>query len=72
MSKYQINVKDIDLGSDDTEIFEGSTPEEAAFRAGFSMGAYFAFQIPPTMQPFVGDAMIDAQGLLKNVIVTEA
>lgn len=70
MTKYQINVKDSELGSDDTEIFEGSTPEEAAFRAGFSMGAYFAFAIPTTMQPFVGDSMIEEQGNLKNVIVT--
>lgn len=70
MTKYSINVKDIELGSDDTEIFEGSTPEEAAFRAGFSMGAYFAFMIPPTVQPFVGDSMIEEQGSLKNVIVT--
>lgn len=70
MSKYSINVQDIELGSDDTEIFEGSTPEEAAFRAGFSMGAYFVLMIPPAVQEFIGDEVLDAQALKKNVTVT--
>lgn len=70
MSKFQIDVQDIVLGSYDAELFEGDTAEEAAFRAGFSMGAYYAFMIPPLLHPLIGDDEIDEQGRNKVVKVT--
>jgi len=71
MSRFSITVQDASLGSSDTEVFEGRTAEEAAFRAGFSMGAYFAFMIPAEFQDSVGDLAIEAEGSKKDVTVSE-
>jgi len=71
MSRFEINVVDPKLGSDDTEIFEASNEVEAAFRAGFSMGAYFALMIPPMLQDEVGDPIIEAQANNKVINIKQ-
>ena len=69
MAKFEITVEHMDLDTTDTEVFEGASSEEAAFRAGFSLGAYWALMIPTNAQFMVGDASIEDAAAQKIVTV---
>jgi hypothetical protein len=69
MARFAITAVNDTQNSVDTEVFEGSSAEEAAFRAGFSMGAYWVLMIPPETQGFIGDVSIEEAGGQVSVTV---
>jgi hypothetical protein len=59
MSKYEVSVHLTPTGDTDHEVFEAPSELDAAFRAGFSLGAYTILGLPAARQDMVGDPQID-------------